>query len=375
MQRVLIISYSRIETDPRVRRQVVFLKDKFELVVAGFGHLQIPGVSMVTFPEGGQTLVHKALKALQLLFGAFSFHYWRQPGVAVALKIFATAQFDLVLANDIEALPVALKIAKSAPVVLDAHEYSPKEMDGWKWRIFFQRYKSWLCRTYLPQANAVCTVSTGIAEAYASNFGVSCSIVMNASEYRELQPSEVSDDQIRLIHHGGINRSRQIERMIDLIDLLDERFTLDLMLVCSDRKYYEELSLRARHNPRIRFVEPVPLHEIPSVLNRYDLGVYLLPFSNFNNMHALPNKFFEFVQGRLGIAIGPSPEMAHLVTKHGLGLVAADFSPATLAGMLNGLTADQVRQFKSNADRAAHALSSQVSGEELLRLMTKAMSA
>jgi hypothetical protein len=105
------------------------------------------------------------------------------------------------------------------------------------------------------------------------------------------------------------------------------------------------------------------------------LGVYLLPFSNFNNMHALPNKFFEFVQGRLGIAIGPSPEMAHLVTKHGLGLVAADFSPATLAGMLNGLTADQVRQFKSNADRAAHALSSQVSGEELLRLMTKAMSA
>ncbi|TSE31334.1 hypothetical protein Ttaiw_01508 [Tepidimonas taiwanensis] len=126
---------------------------------------------------------------------------------------------------------------------------------------------------------------------------------MNAAEYRDLQPSEVQEGRIRLIHHGAINRSRQIERMIDLMDFLDERFSLDLMLVNNDAKYFGELRERAGRNPRIRFVEPVPFQEILSVLNRYDIGVYLLPFSNFNNRHALPNKFFEFVQGRLGIAI------------------------------------------------------------------------
>lgn len=373
MRRLLIISFSTIETDPRVRRQLALLKDEFELVVAGFGPLQMGGVSMVTLPEDGRSFAHKAAKAIQLLSGAFTFHYWKRPAVVAARDKFSREKFDLVLANDIEALPVALEIAKGAPVILDAHEYSPREMEGWKWRLFFQRYKSWLCRKYLSRANAVCTVSRGIADEYERNFGVRCSIVMNAAEYRDLQPSEVQEGRIRLIHHGGINRSRQIELMIDLMDFLDERFSLDLMLVNTDAKYFGELRERAGRNPRIRFVEPVPLQEIPSTLNRYDIGVYLLPFSNFNNMHALPNKFFEFVQGRLGIAIGPSPEMARLVSEHGLGLVAEDFSPATLAKLLNGLTTEQVRRFKDNAHRAARQLSSQESGEELLRMLRGAL--
>lgn len=369
MRRLLIISFSTIETDPRVRRQLALLKDEFDLVVAGFGRLQMAGVSMATLPEDGRSFAHKAAKAIQLLSGVFTFHYWKRPAVVAARDRFSSEKFDLILANDVEALPVALEIAKGAPVILDAHEYSPREMEGWKWRLFFQRYKSWLCRKYLSRANAVCTVSRGIADEYERNFGVRCSIVMNAAEYRDLQPSEVPEGRIRLIHHGGINRSRQIELMIDLMDFLDDRFTLDLMLVSTDAKYFEELRQRADGNPRIRFVEPVPLQEIPSVLNRYDIGVYLLPFSNFNNMHALPNKFFEFVQGRLGIAIGPSPEMARLVSEHGLGLVADDFVPATLAKLLNGLTTEQVRQFKDNAHHAARPLSSQESGEELLRMI------
>lgn len=373
MRRLLIISFSTIETDPRVRRQLALLKDEFELVTAGYGRLQMDGVSMVTLPEDGRSFAHKTAKAIQLLFGAFVSHYWRRPAVVAALGELSGQKFDLVLANDVEALPVSLAIAKGAPVVLDAHEYSPMEMEGWKWLLFFQRYKSWLCRKYLSRANAVCTVSQGIAKEYECNFGVRCSIVMNAAEYRDLRPSEVLDGRTRLIHHGGINRSRQIELMIDLMDFLDDRFTLDLMLVNTDAKYFEELNERAGRNPRIKFVEPVPLQEIPLVLNRYDIGVYLLPFSNFNNMHALPNKFFEFVQGRLGIAIGPSPEMKRLVLDHGLGLVADDFSPATLAKLLNGLTTEQVRRFKDNAHSAARQLSSQKSGEELLRMIRGAL--
>lgn len=76
MRRLLIISFSTIETDPRVRRQLALLKDKFELVVAGFGRLQMAGVSMVTLPEDGRSsFVHKAAKAIQLLSGPFTFHY------------------------------------------------------------------------------------------------------------------------------------------------------------------------------------------------------------------------------------------------------------------------------------------------------------
>ncbi|MCW5599813.1 MAG: glycosyltransferase [Nitrosomonas sp.] len=373
MRRILIISFSKIDSDPRVRRQLTLLKEKFNLMVTGFGRLHMAGVSMATLPEDDRSLSCKIPKALQLLTGAFSLHYWSRPAVVDVSEKFSTETFDLVLANDVEALPVALKIAKGAPVILDAHEYSPREMEGWKWRLFFQRYKSWLCQKYLMRANAVCTVSRGIAVEYERNYGVRCSIVMNAADYQNLRPSKVLDDQVRLIHHGGINRSRQIELMIDLMDALEHRFTLDLMLVNTDPQYFEELRRRASHNHRIRFVDPVSLHEIPAVLNRYDIGVYLLPFSNFNNMHALPNKFFEFVQGRLGVAIGPSPEMARLVKEYELGLIANDFHPVTLAKLLNELTTEQIRNFKRNADRAARSLSSQESGEELLRMIDDAL--
>ena len=37
---------------------------------------------------------------------------------------------------------------------------------------------------------------------------------------------------------------------------------------------------------------------IVRTINQFDLGVYLLPPVNFNSAHALPNKFFEFIQAR-----------------------------------------------------------------------------
>ncbi|UBQ06149.1 hypothetical protein LCC91_03330 [Tepidimonas taiwanensis] len=65
--------------------------------------------------------------------------------------------------------------------------------------------------------------------------------------------------------------------------------------------------------------------------------------------------------------------MARLVSGHGLGVVADDFAPATLAKLLYGLTTEDVRQLKENAHRAARQLSFQESGEELLRMIREAL--
>ena len=101
------------------------------------------------------------------------------------------------------------------------------------------------------------------------------------------------------------------------------------------------------------------MRELVTLANGYDIGLYLLRPSNFNQLHALPNKFFEFIQGRLALAIGPSPEMAHLVEQYRCGVVAADFTPGALAAEINRLDVGQITAFK----RASHAAAAELSAE------------
>jgi hypothetical protein len=83
------------------------------------------------------------------------------------------------------------------------------------------------------------------------------------------------------------------------------------------------------------------------------MGVFLLPPVNFNYENTLPNKLFDFIQARLAIAIGPTPEMAEIVNQYDSGIVSKTFDPKDLAAELSKLTYEKLVHFKSNAGLAA----------------------
>jgi hypothetical protein len=161
--------------------------------------------------------------------------------------------------------------------------------------------------------------------------------------------------------------------MVRLGALVGPRFELTFLLMESDKEYAAKLRRLAEGSPRIHFRPPVPMPELPAKLNEFDLGVYILEPTSFNNRHALPNKLFEFIQGRLGVGIGPSPEMARVVRQAGVGMVAADFRPETLAAELNRLTADDVMRFKTAAHAAARELSAEANREKFLAVCRRAL--
>jgi hypothetical protein len=305
-----------------------------------------------------------------LLLGLSESYYWDRPEVRSALAALGGRKFDLVIANDIGALPLAERLSQERPVLMDAHEYSPLEFeDKWLWRLLFGRLHHDLCRKYLPKAAAMVTVCQGIADKYAQHYGVTPEVIQNAPVHQELRPSRPEPGRIRLVHHGAAIRSRHLEKMIDVMKHLDDRFTLDFLLVGNDEAYFDELRTRAASDPRIRFLEPVPMPEICRALNRYDVGIFLLPPVNFNYRHALPNKFFEFIQARLAVAIGPSPEMARLVEAYGFGLVADSFNPKDLAALLGKISESDLIRYKLAADVAARSLNYEKSGGRLLALV------
>lgn len=367
MQKVLVLSFSVISSDPRVMRQVRLLEGVYELTVAGFGVSPSTQARYVRLEKPPTSIGRKALWVLLLLSGVFESYYWSLPQVKSATQALRDEQYDLIVANDLSALPVALQLAGSTPVLFDAHEYSPREYeDQFIWRLLFQRYNQSMCARYLPRAASMMTVCQGIANEYAAKYGVQPRVVHNAPLDQHLAPSLVEDGRIRLIHHGVASRARHLELMVDMMSLLDERFTLDFMLMETEPGYLASLVARAEGNPRIKFLAPVPMPEICKTINPYDVGVYLLRPDNFNHQHALPNKFFEFVQARLAVAIGPSPEMKALVERYRCGVVAESFEPHVLARALTALTAEDVRRMKSASNSAAAELNYEHDGKQLL---------
>ena len=93
--------------------------------------------------------------------------------------------------------------------------------------------------------------------------------------------------------------------------------------------------------------------EIVARISHYDVGACVLPPYSFNARYALPNKFFDYLQGRLCVAVGPSPEMERIVTRYSCGVVAHGFTAAALAEELDKLDRQQVEVFRRAADAAA----------------------
>jgi len=208
----------------------------------------------------------------------------------------------------------------------------------------------------------------------SATVGVPMTVIHNSAAYQDLGPSATAGRPIRLVHHGGAIPSRQLETMIETMRHLDDRYTLDFILVPSVPRYLESLKALAAGDARIRFLPPAPMHELPGILNAYDAGIYLLPPNNFNNRYSLPNKFFEFVQARLTIAVGPSPEMAALVRRHDLGVVAEDFTPRSFARAISGLDRERIAAHKARSHAAARELSFENAAAALMQLVERTLS-
>lgn len=358
--RLLILSYTNPLADPRVFRQMNFLDATFEITVAGLP----PGPETSSFlpvRKVDASPLRKLWWAGMLLAGnskPFLDRYQLEG------KNEITDRFDLVLVNDADPLPLAFELADGAPVFFDAHEYYPREFDNSLiWNMVFSAHYTRLCHDFIPRCAGMSTVCDGLAAEYERQFGRRPIVIRNVSASEPLEPQKTGD-KIRLIHHGVANPDRCLELMIEMMNYADERFSLDLMLAGSGR-YWEKLRTMALAHPRIKFLPPVPMAQICSFINSYDLGVYLLSPNNFNNKHALPNKIFEFIQARLGVVIGPSPEMARIVEEYELGIVAEDFTPRSLADALNRLTTEAVMTMKNHANKAASVLNAANEMEKL----------
>jgi hypothetical protein len=355
--RLLIISFSHIASDARVLKQVRHFAQKYDVTTCGYGPAPVEGVTHVQLPDSAG---FRRWTRRDIALRRFSKIYWSMPAVVEAAQGLAGhARFDAILANDIDTVGLALRLDPVHGVHADIHEYAPRQNEEiLMWRLFDAPYVTWMCRRFLPRTASMTTVGQGIADEYHRVFGLDAGIATNAAPRQEFTP-EAAGAPIRLVHSGAALRNRRLETLLDAAEATSTEVLLDLYLMPSEPEYLDELAAKAAGSARVRVLPPVPYAELLGVLNGYDVGLHVIPPTNFNNRWALPNKFFDYVQARLGMIIGPSPEMARILAVHGLGAVTHDFTAAALTEVLDGLNAEVVTRWKAAAHAAAHDLSSE----------------
>lgn len=370
-KRALVMCYSPVPNDARISKQIRWLENAgyaVDVLSRGPEHPDATGRAFRIGEESRRSrLVAFALMPASVRFKMTVLRH-------LPVGELQGQTYDLIIVNDHHLLPWAVDAIPAmarGPVVLDLHELYSNNGTDLVYKLLIAPYDDWLLGFIGDSVfTHYQTVAEGIADIYRDQYGVPRpGVIRNVAPYEEMEPSPVDPERIRLIHHGYAAAERGIDIMLDAMLEADERFSLEMMVLGDDRAMAPLRAHPAVKSGRATFRTPVGVTQVARALNECDLELIFFPPRFPNNKHALPNKFFEAVQGRLGIVIGESPEIVPFVKEHGLGIVVGGWTGADLAARLNALSAEDVMALKQASHRAAKELSTVGEGPRFLSLI------
>lgn len=358
---VLVASFTDISKDPRAIKQVTAAVEQHDVTTCSFGPAPHPDVEHIELDPAGTYPTNRVMQHVDALArerDVFGWTHRRIPYVREARRALRGRRFDAVIANNTDAALAVHPVVGAVPMHVDLHEYFPGLVydDGTAEARRQQRYLDWLLRRVVPFTTSSSAVSPMIAERYR-RLGLDPEVITNAGPSLDLSPGTVGEP-IRLVHSGNAQPGRGLRQLVRAVTRTKTDVTLDLYLVPNDVRFHDELAhLAEEAGERVSLHAPVPRDMLVPTLNRRDVGVFVLPPTTENGELALPNKFFDFVQARLAVIVGPSAEMADLTRRHDLGIVTEDFTEDALVRALDSLDPATVRAGKSASDRVAAELS------------------
>lgn len=354
--KMLILTNRPLHNGPRMIREFNTFQEQFDIVAFGRTKPTNPRIEYIDISTFLPLFNYILIQAFRVLYyyKLTNRIYERYPLIE---KYILSNDFKIIIIHDPTFLPLVASIKKKLDikVIYNAHEYHPLEFEERKnWVNTIGRYHYKLCRTYFPSLDLLVNVCEGIAQKCKSEFGIESIVIPNAASGSTISPSN-NEGRIRMIYHGAIMKSRGLEAMLDVAGILGNEYQLDIMAVASPKtqSYFDELRAYSTKFSNISFLEPVPFNEIVATINKYDIGLYMLMPTNFNNFHALPNKLFEFIQAKLAIAIGPSEEMRKYVEKYEIGVVSEQFTAESLATKVREISRADIVRYKKNAVAAS----------------------
>lgn len=336
---VLILSQSVICKDARVLKHVRFFKQHNYIVyIAGWDRIPV-----------------YQSKNIMKRFGDFFTRYffplkYFNEHYATLLQDIPEKTYSIVLANDWNTLPIADKIAKKTKALLiyDSHEFATREWDNslW-WRITMKNFVHYIERTFIKKASLVCTVCSPIAREIEKKYKRENVVVLHniPSTYGIMNFYYNLELPIKIYHHGGYNNYRQLELLCEAVKFFQGKIELNLRIFGDTDGIYNCY----KNQSNIHFLEPVEPDKVVQACMGFHIGFHMLPPNSYNNIVALPNKFFDYILAEIPILTSKKNiSMCEIVEKYDIGFVVSNFTVHDLCLFFNNITKEEIIRKQEN---------------------------
>ncbi|WP_104697981.1 MULTISPECIES: glycosyltransferase [unclassified Helicobacter] len=371
---IILLNDFDIVKRPRPYRMIEMLKDYFNIYAIARECSFIPKVKTFSYPadKNAKQRSKEEQEALETKLKAKNFlPLIYTPNRRTITKILdSLPKSDLIIVEDITLLPFASDYKNKNPktkILIDLREYYPLEYENNpQWLETFGNFFYFLCKTYLKEVDFAITVSEGIAKKYFEIFNLRCEVFYSLPPYFDLNPSPL-EEKIKIVYHGFLSPDRNSHFLVEIAKNLEDRFHLYILGLSNQANFLENLQNNAPNN--ISFIPPVAMQEIIPFTNQFDLGILTLSPNSFNNANAMPNKFFEYIQARLGIITTPLPSLLSFISQYKMGVCSTNFSAKSIASSLNSLDKNQILKLKLASHKASETLNYKQNQNKILRII------
>ena len=351
---ILMIVYSDLRIDPRVRREARALADAgFRVRIVYPDAMSLGGEKVrLDFGPGVE------FRPLPITAASYIVRFPHVLGHEFVDAICEERPFAI-HAHDLSTALVGLTAAGrlKVPCICDFHEWYSENV-SWdhesKTHIPHPRpvrsaYR-WTERLAMARATAVITVCESIAGELEGNYAFGfrrVHLIRNIPSSRRT-PSRtyapireqlgISPDKMVVLWQGGTGPTRLLEPVIESLAYYD-RFVLVIRGPSLDRfgDDYRALASRLRVSDRLILCPPVPSDDVIEAAHGADCGVWTLPNLCKNFSYALPNKIFEYLFAGVPLLVANYPEVRRLIEQYNVGLLFDPYDPPSIAASIRRL--------------------------------------
>ena len=180
-ENIVVISFSEINKDSRVIRQIETLKNTFNIILFTYGEINLRDIEIITIKKEGN-FFSKLLQTYLFFTGQYRKYTFYRFSYKKILKVLEKRSIKVFILNDCFSWPI-IDFVDQNKCIVDAHEYSPEEFtNSIFWKILVKKYKNW-ASNYVTKAKKRFSVEKNLCQKWETFSGKKFIQIRNTSKF------------------------------------------------------------------------------------------------------------------------------------------------------------------------------------------------